>query len=436
MRGYGTPYQLDTIPVFVGLLRYIWIVPLPFSIFYVIGLFHGMPHIHNSFQVFDILKDANWGKRRVVISWVTRGKNQHALFRSISQTITFLHESGVDTFDLEVVTDAAVDDDLIIPGVKYIIVPREFKPINGTKFKARAIEYGRQQRILSLRSYEDYYNHNHSTWVLHVDEESVVTPSAVLGIYNFICDNKTCNYVGQGEIQYNAYQYGRHFAVAAVDALRTGDDLSRFRSQFSLFQAPYFGLHGSYLLLPCWVEDAIGFDHGPHASITEDAYFGLIAAQKGIKFGWIEGIIQEQSPFNLSDLIKQRTRWMSGIRLILKDDRVHAKSKVFIIVNYIGWVVGLLIPVITVLNVFIHNAMMPIPMIIIAGIINGLFGVVYFIGWYRNQLHSNVHPVTKAGLGIATILGWVLLFSPIIEAIGMIRSFIIPDTSFVVIDKN
>lgn len=37
------------------------------------------------------------------------------------------------------------------------------------------------------------------------------------------------------------------------------------------------------------------------------------AARRGVKFGWIHAIAREQPPVSVSDLIKQRRRWYTGI---------------------------------------------------------------------------------------------------------------------------
>jgi egghead protein (zeste-white 4 protein) len=55
-------------------------------------------------------------------------------------------------------------------------------------------------------------------------------------------------------------------------------------------------------------------------SITEDAFFALVAWKKGVKFSWIDANMFEQSPFSIVDFIYQRRRWFGGLWLICSDE--------------------------------------------------------------------------------------------------------------------
>jgi hypothetical protein len=63
-----------------------------------------------------------------------------------------------------------------------------------------------------------------------------------------------------------------------ADAIRVGDDLSRFQLQYTYFHRPIFGAHGSFLLMNGDVENAVTWDLG---SLTEDYEFATLAWQKG-----------------------------------------------------------------------------------------------------------------------------------------------------------
>lgn len=53
-----------------------------------------------------------------------------------------------------------------------------------------------------------------------------------------------------------------------------------------MFQQPLIGMHGSFVVCQTAVEQQFGFDHGLEGSITEDTFFAMHVAAKGIKVKW------------------------------------------------------------------------------------------------------------------------------------------------------
>ena len=84
--------------------------------------------------------------------------------------------------------------------------------------------------------------------------------------------------IGQGAILYHR-KWGIHPFLTLADNIRTGSDFGHFHLGHRL-GLPIFGLHGSYIVVKNAVEQQIGFDFGPQGSITEDAFWGLVAVQK------------------------------------------------------------------------------------------------------------------------------------------------------------
>lgn len=74
-------------------------------------------------------------------------------------------------------------------------------------------------------------------------------------------------------------------------------------------------------------ERDISFDHGPDGSVTEDHFFSMIAFKKGYSFDFIDGEMQEKSPFTISDLINQRKRWTQGSILVANSPEIPLKNK-------------------------------------------------------------------------------------------------------------
>lgn len=98
-------------------------------------------------------------------------------------------------------------------------------------------------------------------WVLHLDEESVIDDVSVKSCLEFIWYETECHW-GQGVILYNQYRYWSNWIFTVADALRVGDDLSRFQFQYTYLRRPYFGAHGSFLMTNGLVENAITWDLG------------------------------------------------------------------------------------------------------------------------------------------------------------------------------
>src|SRR5262249_34930065 len=147
--------------------------------------------------------------------------------------------------------------------VRVYVVPPAYTPSHGARFKARALAY-----LQSITRPEP------AEWHVYLDEESCVDTCTLSGIYAFVARAlrraerrhlPSPRMIGQGAI---LYEGGSAFFRGA-DALRTGDDLGRFRLQYAL-GAPIFGAHGSYLVVRGVDEPALSFDVGPANSITED----------------------------------------------------------------------------------------------------------------------------------------------------------------------
>ncbi len=87
--------------------------------------------------------------------------------------------------------------------------------------------------------------------------------------------------------------------------------MARFHLQYTYFNTPIFGAHGSFLLTNGLVENAVTWNLG---SLTEDFQFAVHAWEKGFKCGPIAGFVREQSPMDFMGFMKQRRRWYVGIK--------------------------------------------------------------------------------------------------------------------------
>ncbi len=406
--------------------KFFWFTGAWFVVTNTVGLLkYGNPDRVDEENLRAYRKGYGWeGLDQLIVTYVSRGDNFEALDRSLRETQFVLRAMKVN-YAVEVVTDIHVAKKLEHHrNVKFYLVPSKYRTEKGAQYKARALHY-----VLQNREVEK----NQQRWILHLDEESCLTPSAVAGIAKFICEQENYNKVGQGEIQYNSYNYGQHLLNTAIDAVRTGDDLGRFRFQYKMVKKPLFGMHGSFILVPEHIERHIGFDLGGRGSITEDAYFALISSDTGYSFGWVDGHIREQSPFSVMAIIKQRRRWFCGLWLLSFDPVISLKTRLPLMINTILWAVAWIGPVVTFANIFSGGGYFPLPLMFLASLIQGAYAAVYLVGAYRN-LSSTYLPLWKKVLiYLATYL--LLPVSSVIEGLAIMYAIVSPVKTFDVVKK-
>jgi len=386
------------------------IIPMPFVLFNLAGYFL-LGEVSQSARKTGTIKTF------ISVVYVTRGIDIQAITRSVLRTKEVLGSfKWVTVPSVVVVSDIPVQ----ISGVKNVVVPKSFKTKNGAKWKARALEYF---RIVTngAKKQSDVY--------IHLDEESILTEEVVkeLDVFGQWSQDRV---IGQGEIQYNAWEYGKNKIVTAVDCVRTGDDLGRFRIQYGLFRRPLFGIHGSYVVVKPRAYQDLSFDYGSKGSITEDAYFGLIASSKGYRFQWLRGFIREQSPFNIMDLLKQRRRWINGITTLIMDDVIPFKNKIILIINHISWLFGFGGAWLVLVSLFANNT----PNLFVhfgAGVVLSTVLSVYMVGSFRNT--ENLSLSKKWILRL-----WNVALFPLasfIEAIATLYAIFRPVKIFEVVKK-
>lgn len=314
-------------------LEVLWLAPLPLALALWLGWFVWGEPARRAPRAVAIPRLPSGEPVRLVFRFCARGQNVEVLHESVAAVRRAFAErdatgAGADAdYRIEVVSECpvALDDD-----VRVYIVPPAYAPPHGARFKARALAY-----LQSVTRPEP------ADWHIYLDEESCVEARTLAGIYAFIAralahakrrQQPTPRLIGQGAI---LYEGGSAFFRGA-DALRTGDDLGRFRLQYAL-GAPAFGAHGSYLVVRGVEETALSFDVGPASSITEDAAWALRAWARGWRFGWVHGYVHEQPPQRASDFIRQRARWITGIRQVVRDRTIPRRFRAVLLCFVILW---------------------------------------------------------------------------------------------------
>ncbi|KAJ3122192.1 hypothetical protein HK098_003070 [Nowakowskiella sp. JEL0407] len=267
-----------------------WLLPTPYTIICLFGLI--MPYRTPRFLYHDKL-----AKRRcdnLYILTVTRGNNREAVYRSWNahRHLERIHPS--------VRVHVLTDEPYFFENINCYTCPKTFATAK-SKYKARALEWYRQ-----TMAYTEF------DWILHLDEESVIDDESVRRVLEYIW-YETDMHMGQGPILYNQYRYWKNWIFTVADALRVGDDLSRFHLQLTYIKRPIWGCHGSFLLVNGLVENAVTWDLG---SLTEDYEFAMAAWKYGFKVGKIPAFIREQSPQGVLDFMKQRRRWFGKIPIL------------------------------------------------------------------------------------------------------------------------
>ncbi|HWG55986.1 MAG TPA: glycosyltransferase family 2 protein [Gaiellaceae bacterium] len=315
--GEGRP-PVQTWERFVAAAGYVWAVPIIPALFALAG--------------FALYRKPEFRSREltplgvpVCFRVVARGENAFRLRATVSSIRAEMAALPLFPYSIEVVTDLPVDlgngNDL-----SHFVVPQGYRTRRASRFKARALQYALEQSTLPDNG-----------WIVHLDEESHITPSLVVGVRNAIEEEEragTCR-IGQGAILYHRDLRERPFLTLA-DSVRTGDDVGRFHLQHR-FGITIFGLHGSWILVRNDVERAVGFDLGESGSITEDSFWALRQMEAGRRCRWVDGYVAEQAPRSVADFVKQRRRWFVGLESVSVAAPVALRFRAALAVSTTVW---------------------------------------------------------------------------------------------------
>lgn len=359
------------------------------------------------------------------VSWriVSRGANVKALMETIRRCQSEMAKTPLFPYVIEVVTD--------IPGIKlpppdqdikYIVVPQEYRTFNDTRYKARALHYVAQ-----------YSQIPYDAWIVHLDEETQPTSSGIKGICAMIREeeNSGALRIGQGAILYHR-KWKNYPLLTLADNVRTGDDFARFHFQHKL-GVTVFGLHGSYIVVRNDIEKSIGFDFGPEGSITEDAFWALVAMQRGYRCRWIDGYLEEQSTQSIMDFVRQRRRWFQGLAKVSIHAPVRFKWRFSLGLNTFFWALAPFASLYTFGNLFFgfsHAWWIQF----FANYSFVSFEILYLTGLKANLDEYGVKNWFKrAGWFISQVV--LLPFFSLLESLGVLGAVFRPVSGFHVVKK-
>lgn len=202
--------------------------------FQVLFNFFGLT-LYNAFPDGVQLKGSPLLAPFICVRVVTRGDFAQLVRRNVQRNLKRCTAAGLENFMIEVVTDKAVG---LQPDrrVREVVVPTTYRTKTGALFKSRALQYCLEDDVNMLGD---------NDWVVHLDEETLLTDNAIRGILNFVLDGK--HPFGQGLITY-ANEDVVNWVTTLADSFRVADDMGKLRLQFTMFHRPLFSWKGSYVV--------------------------------------------------------------------------------------------------------------------------------------------------------------------------------------------
>lgn len=211
-------------------IRLIPLLALPHIILHCIGLL-----FFDSFCDKIVRKRSSLLTPLICFRVVTRGCFPQLVRDNVVRNMACCCKVGLENFLIEVVTDKAIGLPTD-PRVREVVVPPEYRPKNGTLYKARALQYCLEDDVNILTDEE---------YIVHLDEETVITENAINGIINFVHEGKYD--FGQGLITYTNDKIV-NWITTLCDNIRVADDMGKLRAQFRLFHKPIMNWKGSYIV--------------------------------------------------------------------------------------------------------------------------------------------------------------------------------------------
>ncbi|VDK63878.1 unnamed protein product [Onchocerca ochengi] len=400
------------------IIRVASLLVLPQCIFNMLGLV-----LFNGFREKVRLKAAPLLAPLVCFRVVTRGDYPELVKQNVNYNMTKCREVGMENFFFEVVTDKAI----CLPSkprLREVIVPSTYslRTKSGAQFKSRALQYCLEDGINILQD---------DDWIVHLDEETLLTNNSICGILNFCEDGK--HQFGQGIITY-ANGDIVNWITTLSDSFRVADDMGKLRFQFRFFHKPLFGWKGSFVVTQVGAERNVSFDHGREGSIAEDCFFSMIAFRDGYTFDFIEGEMLEKSPFTFWDFLQQRKRWLQGIFLTVHAKQIPTRNKILLGLSFYAWAS---MPV-TTLQMYLFHAF-PLPPCFMFDFLVAFVAAVNLYMYIYGVLKSFSHKYRHSPVRLCLYMVGALLTIPFnicIENIAVIWGMLGNKNGFYVVKKD
>lgn len=269
-------------------LELLWLFIIPASLF---SLYHIVKNIRGFIPSEINLQEGPYPK---IIFSIAARRQTALLQKPIDAIKSSCAKVGFSNYEVKLVVD---EIDTSVNGAETIIVPKEFTC--KSKYKARALHYALQ-----------HLPNSKDAWILHLDEDALVTTQCVTRIINYIL--KGGNPVANGP---SVFPFDSNIITFYAEAQRQWTFYWLMDQERS---STVHWLNGSNLLIRSDIEQLVGWDF-INCYISEDARFGYEATKKiGKIFGWHGGLTIETPPSSIGGLLKQRKRWFFGSILNLR----------------------------------------------------------------------------------------------------------------------
>lgn len=260
--------------ILIYFIRLLSLLPLPLVICHTCGLV-----LYNIFPERLELRNSPLLGPKIHIRVVTRGDYPDLVRTNVKRNYETCTKVGLSNLQIEIVTDKPISmAGLPLNIVRELVIPSDYRTKTGALYKSRALQYALEPDVNQLLP-DDY--------IVHLDEETLLTENSVRGILNFVNSNEYD--IGQGLITYANETIVNHITTLA-DSIRVGVDLGCLRFCLKQLHRPPFLFKGSFVVCRAACEFEVTFDNGRAGSIAEDTYFAMSAMAKNKKFGWIEGL--------------------------------------------------------------------------------------------------------------------------------------------------
>lgn len=404
------------------LLKCSWLIALPYAILNYYSLLR-----YPVFAPAAIRPTLAVLQPKLYFRFVTRGHNPNLIAETVDSACRALERTlAPHQWRVEVVTDRFLTLSERKGQVRVIVVPADYQLAKGTRYKARALHYALSA---SHAKAED--------WIVHLDEETRFDEETVRAVAEFVIreTKRLARQTDQPKIAQGVVLYGKgqifNWLTTLADSLRVGDDYGRFRLQFENGKA-YFGMHGSFIVVNNRVENEIGFDHGFVGSITEDAYFALVAQSLGVKFEFIHAFMYEKSPFSMSDFVKQRRRWFGGLWLCALAPNIPLRHRLVLATFMVLWSISWLCIMMVYVN-FFYPTGTPVWLGVTGGLSFSYYVLMYLVGYLRTFDWRESRATFVLRLLAQVFL--IPVFS-VMEAGGVFYALLSPPKDFYIVQKE
>ena len=309
---------------FLRYLWFVWLVPAPIMGYFFIRFIQNYSKYKNT-NLNPVPNSDNY-----IIFQICSKNAPPIVHRVMARIRNVCRELSFQNYRIDLLVDNLPDEEF---DANIVLVPEEYIPPNGCKYKARALQYAMEQRKFRGEI-------NEKVWVFLLDEESFVTAQTVISLLKYV-SNSNSPPISEGPIAYTNKFFGRHIFCSFGECMRPYICYDCV-TQMTGGKGPLH-MHGSNLLVRSDIEAKVGWDYkGVEAS--EDQRFGWEATNflGGKAFGWHGGMLEEQPPLRIKDYIKQRRRWFVGNVKNVRYSNAPLTRKIIVCLRWLIWGFGFL----------------------------------------------------------------------------------------------